>query len=148
MLLKFISRSGYLFNNNDEFDYALWTCDDVNECKEGFDECSSDEFCQNTDGSYWCMCEDGFWLDPEGNAPNQRTRNMGAMRLEHFKGGNTTCSDYDECANGIYYYSEHNTNQLNNNFDSWPPQVRSGTNKVWIGSRSSVLKIISGLWFQ
>ena len=46
-----------------------------------------------------------------------------SMRLEHFKGGNTTCSDYDECANGIYYYSEHNTNQLNNNFDSWPPQV-------------------------
>ena len=44
--------------------------------------------------------------------------------LEHFKGGNTTCGDYDECTNGIYYYSEHNPNQLNNNFDSWPPQVK------------------------
>jgi len=66
MLEKFIPPSGYLFNDNGEFDYSLWTCDDVNECKEGFDECSSDEFCQNTDGSYWCMCEDGFWLDPEG----------------------------------------------------------------------------------
>ena len=63
---KFLSPKGYLFNDNGEFDYSLWTCDDVNECKEGFDECSSDEFCQNTVGSYWCMCEDGFWLDPEG----------------------------------------------------------------------------------
>ena len=70
LLLQSISRSGYLFNDNGEFDYALWTCDDVNECKEGFDECSSDEFCQNTDGSYWCMCEDGFWLDPDGKCSN------------------------------------------------------------------------------
>ena len=81
-------------------------------------------------------------------------KNIGAMRLAHFKGGNATCSDYDECTNGIYYYSEHNTNQLNNNFDSWPPQVRwsktgqcveSVLVKVGTGSRSTVLNIISGL---
>ena len=35
---------GYIFNDNEEFDYDLWTCDDVNECKEGFDECSSGGF--------------------------------------------------------------------------------------------------------
>ena len=37
---------------------------DVDECAQGKAECQN--FCNNTDGSYFCFCKDGFTLDSDG----------------------------------------------------------------------------------
>lgn len=47
-------------------------CRDVDECAA--DPCSSGAKCHNTDGSYSCVCEDGFQLQPD-----------------------KSCTDIDEC---------------------------------------------------
>lgn len=33
---------------------------DVNECTDGTAKCGENSFCQNTDGSYTCSCNQGF----------------------------------------------------------------------------------------
>ena len=35
-------------------------CTDINECEEGTHECAQDQICSNLDGSYECLCHDGF----------------------------------------------------------------------------------------
>ena len=37
-----------------------FTCNDINECKQGTHNCSADaEVCDNTEGSYTCECAEG-----------------------------------------------------------------------------------------
>lgn len=41
---------------------------DINECEEDKTLCSGDkQHCENNDGSYACVCEEGFILDSENN---------------------------------------------------------------------------------
>jgi hypothetical protein len=62
------------------------TCNDVNECLEGLDNC--DQVCVNTRGSYTCSCNNGFTLDA-----NQRTCNEDATQPpEGSCGGRLTAS--------------------------------------------------------
>ena len=35
-------------------------CNDIDECAEGTHECAQDQICSNLDGSYECLCHDGF----------------------------------------------------------------------------------------
>lgn len=76
-------EEGYEFNDNEEpFNFTLWTCDDVDECAEGIDNCNDVSTCINTIGSFWCHCDQGFWINGTD-------------------GGE--CVDYDECVDGAYY---------------------------------------------
>ena len=35
-------------------------CDDIDECETGAHDCPADQICSNRDGSYECICHDGF----------------------------------------------------------------------------------------
>lgn len=53
------------------------TCADADECATGLANCSQNSTCMNTDGSFMCVCNDGYKDD-----------------------GNGACVDIDECAEG------------------------------------------------
>ena len=42
--------------------YLCFNCLDINECN-GTNSCDSDANCTNTEGSYTCMCNDGYTGD-------------------------------------------------------------------------------------
>jgi len=67
------------------------SCEDVNECERGTDQCSVHATCKNTIGSYECVCDKGF--------------------------GGATCSDIDECALG--YHQCHEMAICHNNEGSY-----------------------------
>ncbi|CAH3160937.1 unnamed protein product, partial [Pocillopora meandrina] len=50
----------------------------INECVRGLHQCSSDAFCNNTQGSYNCTCKHGF------------------------TGSGRECKDIDECVAGSH----------------------------------------------
>ena len=35
-------------------------CEDIDECETGAHDCPADQICSNRDGSYECICHDGF----------------------------------------------------------------------------------------
>ena len=39
---------------------CVFFCSDINECARGLYKCSPDAFCNNTKGSYNCLCKHGF----------------------------------------------------------------------------------------
>lgn len=43
----------------------MYVCIDHSECDNGTDSC--DQHCHNTNGSYYCTCDDGYKLQPDGN---------------------------------------------------------------------------------
>ena len=89
------------FNNlGNYWNYSIWTCDDVDECKLGLHSCNENSVCQNTVGGYWCLCNEGYYIEEEDT--NQ-------------------CVDYNECLDGVYYYTSENTNEFTNS--AWPPQL-------------------------
>ncbi|HQB09692.1 MAG TPA: lectin like domain-containing protein [bacterium] len=62
--------SGYILNVDGH------TCDDINECTLGIDNCDANATCANTTGSFTCTCNSGY------------------------SGSGTTCSDINECTAG------------------------------------------------
>ncbi|HQN72400.1 MAG TPA: lectin like domain-containing protein [bacterium] len=62
--------SGYILNVDGH------TCDDINECTAGTDNCDANATCANTTGSFTCTCNSGY------------------------SGSGTTCSDINECTLG------------------------------------------------
>ena len=66
-------RSGYYQVN--EFCYGNWVnimtyqliinfVTDINECVNNISGCN--QYCNNTEGSYYCMCLDGYYVDDDG----------------------------------------------------------------------------------
>ena len=50
-----------IFFQYDNFVFIyLFICSDINECVHGLHKCSSDAFCNDTKGSYNCICNHGF----------------------------------------------------------------------------------------
>ena len=39
------------------------TCVDIDECLTGLDDCPMHTYCNNTEGSFDCFCEEGFELN-------------------------------------------------------------------------------------
>ena len=75
--------------------------ENFNNSTKGLDSCNDDSTCMNTDGSYWCLCDAGFWTN-----------------------GTDECVDYDECNSGVYYDQEgyppqHIGNPANATADNW-----------------------------
>ncbi|XP_036907445.1 adhesion G protein-coupled receptor E5-like, partial [Sturnira hondurensis] len=63
------------------------TCDDINECGPPWPVfCGTLASCQNTEGSYYCMCSPGYRLV------------SGAMNFSHET--ENTCQDVNECTSG------------------------------------------------
>ena len=46
-------------------------CADINECEETPAVCS--QFCDNTDGSYYCTCGNGYLREPDGKSCRQNS---------------------------------------------------------------------------
>ncbi|CAH1238943.1 HMCN1 [Branchiostoma lanceolatum] len=63
---------GYTFNSDGT------SCDDIDECTAGTDNCGSDATCSNTVGSFTCACNSGY------------------------TGNGVTCADIDECTAGTH----------------------------------------------
>jgi hypothetical protein len=42
------------------YNYLLWYFTDVNECVPEFDNCHGNAQCNNTDGSFVCICNEGY----------------------------------------------------------------------------------------
>lgn len=70
---------------NDTSHFYVQVLRDVDECKDGTHECSTDAICTNTYGSRWCACRSGF----EGNP--------------YFD----VCEDIDECSKGKHTCGDH-----------------------------------------
>ncbi|XP_077993148.1 uncharacterized protein LOC144447116 [Glandiceps talaboti] len=70
-------NDGYELQNDDK------TCEDIDECARGTDECEHN--CHNTVGGYTCSCYDGYELEEEDDDGD---------------GGGKNCTDIDECEDG------------------------------------------------
>ena len=53
--------------------YLFYFLLDVNECATANGNCDQD--CHNTNGSYYCTCDSGWRLDPDGHTCNGDDRN-------------------------------------------------------------------------
>ena len=91
-------------------------CEDINECNVGrTDVCGVDSECQNSIGSYRCICKQGFQLRNSAcvdineckeipNICQQRCTNLWGSYRCHCQAGfrlssdSRTCIDIDECA--------------------------------------------------
>ena len=85
-------------------------CVDIDECKNQ-DTCNENAKCQNTDGSYTCSCNQGYYGNgvscfpgqcPDSNCPeNQKCVSDTTVDCECKEGfqfnSSATCSDVDEC---------------------------------------------------
>ena len=107
-----VCSDGFVFNENG------MTCDDIDECELGLDDCGSNTKCLNFHGSFTCLCLDGFGYD-EADAKNCIDNNecvtgahicslnancenyaggYNCHCLSGFSGNGLECEDIDECA--------------------------------------------------
>ena len=77
---------------------GLFKCIDVDECKDNPDICPTEKKCVNTEGSYKCVCQDGYFENSQGNCQ---------VDCEVFEQGrlceNNDCSNDCDTASGKYY---------------------------------------------
>nr|XP_045718820.1 adhesion G protein-coupled receptor E5 [Mirounga angustirostris] len=77
----FISSSGEMFTSR------LESCDDINECgPSSAVSCGKFADCQNTEGSFYCTCIQGYELASQARTFRNESEN--------------TCQDVDECSSG------------------------------------------------
>ena len=117
------------------------TCSDINECEMGF---CGELHCENTIGSFNCICRDGFktvlsdygqdFFCEDVNECDKNNTCSERSTCENLVGGfkcnchsgfqNETCSDVDECSSGKHDCSS-NADCLNS-FGSYDCECRSG----------------------
>ena len=70
---------------------------DINECATANGDCS--QICVNTNGSYYCMCEPGYWLEPNlKNCSGQCRNKLWKCCSDFKKKYMCNVSDINECA--------------------------------------------------
>jgi cysteine-rich repeat protein len=91
------------------------TCEDIDECAAGTDDCDANATCSNTVGSFKCMCNSGYTgsgttctdinecaTNNGGCDANATCTNKPGTRTctcnSGYTGSGTTCTDIDECA--------------------------------------------------
>jgi hypothetical protein len=99
-------------------------CVDVDECSSGASECDEHASCHNREGSYDCICNDGFSgtgkvcaaLDDCGGVTNTCHADATCTRTDSgvactcttgFQGDGHLCTDIDECMAGAAQCVEH-----------------------------------------
>jgi hypothetical protein len=55
------------------YDATAGSCQDIDECAAGTDNCDTNASCMNTDGSFTCMCNAGFTGDGTSCTPDSTT---------------------------------------------------------------------------
>ncbi|XP_024412591.2 adhesion G protein-coupled receptor E5 isoform X1 [Desmodus rotundus] len=105
----FSSSSGEIITN------PLESCDDINECRLPVPvSCGKLADCQNTEGSYYCMCSPGYRLVSGATNFSNESEN--------------TCQDVDECSSG--QNSCHNSTHCLNIQGSYECRCRRGWKPV------------------
>ncbi|XP_053766435.1 adhesion G protein-coupled receptor E2-like [Desmodus rotundus] len=105
----FSSSSGEIITN------PLESCDDINECRLPVPvSCGKLADCQNTEGSYYCMCSPGYRLVSGATNFSNESEN--------------TCQDVDECTSG--QNSCHNSTHCLNIQGSYECRCRRGWKPV------------------
>ena len=107
-------------------------CDDIDECETDLHNCSNEQSCLNTDGSFKCECKNGYVGDgltcvdidecDQGNHScsihSTCVNTIGAFECSCDTGfGGQTCSDIDECT--LETHNCHNNATCHNNAGSF-----------------------------
>ena len=53
-------QRAFWLDKNPKCPFSGPDCDDIDECETGAHDCPADQICSNRDGSYECICHDGF----------------------------------------------------------------------------------------
>ena len=89
-------------------------CVDVDECDEDLHDCDANARCDNTSGSFECVCEDGYDGDgrectslcPSDCSDDSTCQSVGGELLcvcnDGYQGDGTTCADVNECSQGLH----------------------------------------------
>lgn len=97
---------------NDGYEGDGTTCDDVDECADGSNDCDDNAECTNTPGSFECACSRGFVGDGttcepaescdddpcDDNAECDDADGIECTCNDGYEGDGFDCSDIDECA--------------------------------------------------
>nr|XP_021561248.1 CD97 antigen isoform X2 [Neomonachus schauinslandi] len=105
----FISSSGEMFTSR------LESCDDINECgPSSAVSCGKFADCQNTEGSFYCTCIQGYELASQARTFRNESEN--------------TCQDVNECTSG--QNPCHNSTDCLNNIGGYECRCRPGWKPV------------------
>ncbi|XP_030879149.1 adhesion G protein-coupled receptor E2-like isoform X2 [Leptonychotes weddellii] len=105
----FISSSGEMFTSR------LESCDDINECgPSSAVSCGKFADCQNTEGSFYCTCIQGYELASQARTFRNESEN--------------TCQDVNECTSG--QNPCHNSTHCLNNIGGYECRCRPGWKPV------------------
>ncbi|XP_058047136.1 protein disulfide isomerase CRELD2 [Ahaetulla prasina] len=83
-------------------------CVDVDECAVQESPCNSDQYCLNTDGSFFCKACDLSCLGCTGEGPNKCKSCVTGYEMKE-----ETCTDVDECSHTEEMCTGENTNCIN-----------------------------------
>ncbi len=88
-----------------------FTCEDLDECAAGLDNCASDATCTNTTGGFQCACDVGYEGDGSACAPIDPCHGCSVNALcggaqgcackPGYQGNGVQCEDIDECVTGV-----------------------------------------------
>ncbi|EGC29875.1 hypothetical protein DICPUDRAFT_51056 [Dictyostelium purpureum] len=72
-------KSGFSFNN------STYKCEDIDECKLNLFKCDAKQFCDNTNGSYQCKCNQNYILVNKECVPFPRIFSIKSLKKGYLK---------------------------------------------------------------
>ncbi len=98
------------------------TCDDIDECSEGMDDCAATATCANTEGGFTCACPDGTVGDPNKGCEPRFTQ--------------VAAGAYHTCAvradGSLYCFGNGGSGKLGNGLsEHQPAPVKAGAAANW-----------------
>ncbi|XP_034854222.1 adhesion G protein-coupled receptor E5 isoform X3 [Mirounga leonina] len=97
----FISSSGEMFTSR------LESCDDINECgPSSAVSCGKFADCQNTEGSFYCTCIQGYELASQARTFRNESENT-CQDVDECSSGQPTCHESTVCINTVGSYKCH-----------------------------------------
>lgn len=80
------------------------TCQDINECYEGSDDCHPNATCQNKQGGYQCVCQSGFTGNGQSCtcAPGTELSGTGCVDINECARGTDDCADTNATCTNLW----------------------------------------------